>query len=157
MTGSVDEGRTLDAVYLKTFDTVSHNILIEKLMKYRLDKFNIFINDLDNRLECTLCKFADDTKLGGVVNTPNGCVAIQSYLNRLEKCYHCKQNINAVITLNISQQCIAATTKASWILGCIHRGITSRDTDEIIPLSMCQVAPGVLCSVLVPISSSPHN
>lgn len=41
MTSSVDEGRAVDVVYLdfsKAVGTISHNILIGKLMKCELDK-----------------------------------------------------------------------------------------------------------------------
>ncbi|PKU48214.1 rna-directed dna polymerase from mobile element jockey-like [Limosa lapponica baueri] len=47
--------------------------------------FNTFTNDPDDRRECALSKFADDTKLGGVADTPEGCAAIQRNLDRLER------------------------------------------------------------------------
>lgn len=43
--------------------------------------FSIFLSDLNDGTEGTPSKFAEDKKLRGVIDRPDGCAAIQGDLN----------------------------------------------------------------------------
>lgn len=91
---SVDEGRTMDVVYLY-FDSVSHVIsgtrsswrqVMSAVSQGSLlgPRLFIVINDLDNRTECILSKFTGDTKKGGGADIPDSYAVCQRDLDKLE-------------------------------------------------------------------------
>ncbi|GAB0191538.1 hypothetical protein GRJ2_001619100 [Grus japonensis] len=103
---------------------------------------------MDNGIKCTLSKFADDTKLCGVVNTLEGRDAIQRDLDRLERWAHAncmKFNKAKCKVLHVGwhnpKHDYRLAQKANRVLGCIKRGVTSRSREVILPLYSALVRP----------------
>lgn len=47
---------------------------------------NVFINDLDEKNECTLTNFVGDTKLEAEIDKPSGKNTTQRYFDSLKDC-----------------------------------------------------------------------
>lgn len=92
--------------------------------------FNIYINDIDSGIECTLSKFVNDCKLFGVVDISKGWNAIQRDLGRLEQ--WAEENL---IMFNKSKRKV-------FYLGCGNSHYQYKLGDEMIEYSLAKKGSG---------------
>ncbi|KAF7249710.1 putative COX1/OXI3 intron 2 protein [Varanus komodoensis] len=131
--------------------------------------FNIFINDLDEKVQGMIIRFANDIKLGVIANTLEDRKKIQGDHDRLECWAENKRmkfsrdkhqvlhlgkrnqmhNIVILSKLNMSQQCDMAAKRANAInLGCVNRSITSKSCEVLVLLYSPLVRPHLEYCVL---------
>ncbi|GAB0180925.1 hypothetical protein GRJ2_000557800 [Grus japonensis] len=89
---------------------------------------------MDSGIECTLSKFADDTKLCGTVNTLERRDAIQRDVDRLER-WACENH------MKFNKARSRPSQKLNRVLGCIKSSVTSRSREVILPLYSALMRP----------------
>ncbi|KAF4798765.1 hypothetical protein TURU_062329 [Turdus rufiventris] len=152
--------------------SVSCKILIGNVMKHGLDEETVRTGNwlegqaqrvvLDNGAEHALSRSADDTELGGVADTPEGCAAIQMDMDSLEEPQEVQQKELQIAAPEEDQpqqlmcqyvlgqsaekrlcrrdpgdgdrhQDVFVANRTSSILGYIRRSITGRSREGIFP------------------------
>ncbi|KAF4796230.1 hypothetical protein TURU_086125 [Turdus rufiventris] len=117
-------GKAVDVVYLdfiKAFDTVSDNILLEKLVAHNLDRSTL----------CWVRNWLDGQAQRVVVNGVASSWVGMMWLDNAQA----KRDLGILVDsqLNMSQQCALVAKKATGILACIRNSVASRTREVILP------------------------